>query len=76
MWLVAKAMTSFIPASMERANLKVLDALRKGSQVIEEAGGLEAYDRAARSKNESLAVDEILRAMEAAMSPELVEFEA
>lgn len=76
MWLVAKAMTSFIPASMERANLKVLDALRKGSQVIEEAGGLEAYDRAARSKNESLAVDEILRAMKAAMGPELVEFEA
>jgi len=59
---------------MERANLVVLDALRKGSEVIEQAGGLEAYDRAARSK--SLPVDEIVRTMKAAMRPELVEFEA
>lgn len=74
MWPLVKALTSFIPASMERANLVVLDALRKGSEVIEQAGGLEAYDRAARSK--SLPVDEIVRTMKAAMRPELVEFEA
>jgi hypothetical protein len=76
MWLLAKAITSFIPASMERANLKILETLLRGSQVIEEAGGLEAYDRAARSKSESLPVDEIVRTMKAAMRPELVEFEA
>ncbi|MGB9370470.1 MAG: transglutaminase family protein [Halobacteriota archaeon] len=76
MWFVVKAMMSFIPASMERANLVVLKALLTGSQVIEEAGGLEAYDRAARSKSESLPVDEIVRRMKAAMRPELVEFEA
>jgi len=76
MWFVVKAMMSFIPASMGRANLTILGALLKGSQVIEEAGGLEAYDRAARSKSESLPVDEILRTMKAAMRPELVEFEA
>jgi len=76
MWFVVKAMMAFIPASMERANLVVLKALLTGSQVIEEAGGLEAYDRAARSKSESLPVDEIVRTMQAAMRPELVEFEA
>ncbi|HYC20772.1 MAG TPA: transglutaminase domain-containing protein, partial [Candidatus Bathyarchaeia archaeon] len=76
MWFVVKAMMAFIPASMERANLVVLKALLTGSQVIEEAGGLEAYDRAARSKSESLPVDEIVRTMHAAMRPELVEFEA
>jgi hypothetical protein len=74
-WFAAKAMTSFIPASMERANLTVLKALSTGSKVIDEAGGLEAYDRAARSKSESLPVDEIVRAMKAAVHPELVEFE-
>ena len=43
-------MPLLIKAAMERASIAVLRALSKGSKVIEEAGGLEAYDREARMK--------------------------
>ncbi|MGZ4940461.1 MAG: transglutaminase-like domain-containing protein [Halobacteriota archaeon] len=74
MGLLFKAITSFIPATMERANLVVLEALLMGSRVIEEAGGLEEYDRRARNKSERIPIDEIVRTMKEAMRPELVEF--
>ena len=48
--LTFRAIMSFIPAAMERANLTILEALLMGSKVIEEAGGLEAYDRKARER--------------------------
>jgi hypothetical protein len=76
MGLAVKSVTWLIPAAMERANLVALEALLGGSKIIEDAGGLEAYDRAARSKSERVPVDEIVRRMKAAMRPELVEFEA
>ncbi len=43
-------MPLLIKAAMERASIAVLRALSKGSKIIEEAGGLEAYDREARMK--------------------------
>jgi hypothetical protein len=66
MWFAVKAMMSFLPASMERANLTVLRALSKGSKIIEEAGGLEAYDRAVRSKSEHARFRQIITTMKEA----------
>ena len=70
-----KAMTLLVPGAMERVNITVLRALSKGSPIIEEAGGLEAYDRKARSKKERLSIDEIVATMKKTMRPELVKFE-
>ncbi len=75
MGLALKAMTSFVPATMERINLTIWRALSKGGTIIEEAGGLEAYDRKARSKNERVPIDEIVATMKKTMRPELVKFE-
>ncbi|MGZ4906781.1 MAG: transglutaminase-like domain-containing protein [Halobacteriota archaeon] len=75
MSLAVRATVSFVPGAMERANLVILRVLSKGSTIIEKAGGLEAYDRAARNKSERIPEDEIVRTMKAAMRPELVEFE-
>ncbi|MGZ7206490.1 MAG: hypothetical protein ACXVIV_07550, partial [Halobacteriota archaeon] len=41
---------SFISATMERANIGTLEAVQRGREIIEEAGGLEAYDRKARER--------------------------
>jgi hypothetical protein len=68
-------MTLLAPAAMERVNITVLRALSKGGPIIEEADGLEAYDRKARSKNERLSIDEIVATMKKTMRPELVKFE-
>ena len=38
------------PASMERVNISVLQQIARGRKVLEEAGGLEAYDREARGE--------------------------
>jgi hypothetical protein len=38
------------PGSMERVNLSILRQKEKGRRIIEEAGGVEAYDRKARAK--------------------------
>ncbi|RLF25499.1 MAG: hypothetical protein DRN01_06315 [Thermoplasmata archaeon] len=38
------------PGSMERVNISIQKYIEKGRKVIEEAGGLEAYDRMARKK--------------------------
>lgn len=40
------------PGSMERVNASVMREIAKGREVIAAAGGLEAYDRAARSANQ------------------------
>jgi hypothetical protein len=38
------------PASMERVNISVLKQIERGRQVLAEAGGVEAYDRAVRAR--------------------------
>jgi hypothetical protein len=40
------------PGSMERINVSVQEEIAKGSQVIEKAGGREAYDRQARHQSQ------------------------
>ena len=46
-------MSLLAPAAMERANIGTLKAKQMGRKVIEEAGGLEAYDRKARARLKS-----------------------
>lgn len=48
------------PATMERMNVSVHEALAIGEQEIEESGGVQAYDQKARKRCESFSVDEIL----------------
>jgi hypothetical protein len=69
------ALLRLAPAAMERANLVVKEAVLLGSKVIEGAGGLEEYDRQARSKDERLPVGKIVDSMKEAMHPELVDVE-
>ena len=38
------------PGSMERVNVSIQNQIESGRKIIQEAGGLEAYDRMARSK--------------------------
>lgn len=40
------------PGSMERVNISIQKQIAKGAQIIEEAGGKEAYDTEAREKSE------------------------
>ncbi len=56
-----KVLLPLLKAAMERADLAVLRALSQGSAILEEAGGLEAYDRKARRKMELFSEDEIAR---------------
>jgi hypothetical protein len=46
-----------------------------GRKIIEEAGGIEAYDRSVRRKRELFATDEIARQIREAQRPQFVEFE-
>jgi hypothetical protein len=46
------------PAAMERANLVIKNQLPLGRQVIEEAGGREAYNKKARERRLSLPIIE------------------
>lgn len=39
-----------LPATMERASIAIVDRVPKGRKIIDEAGGLEAYDRIARER--------------------------
>ncbi len=50
MALIFKAMASFVPATMERASFMAAAVIPRGRKTIEEAGGLEAYDRKARER--------------------------
>jgi hypothetical protein len=45
-----KVLHIIAPGSMERVNLSILRQKEKGRAIIEEAGGVEAYDRRARQK--------------------------
>lgn len=45
-----KLLKIIAPGSMERVNISILKQIEKGRQIIREAGGLEAYDRKARSE--------------------------
>jgi hypothetical protein len=38
------------PGSMERVNIRIMKQKEMGRRVIEEAGGIEAYDRNARAR--------------------------
>jgi hypothetical protein len=44
-WLLHK----ISPASMERVNASVLQKIEEGQKIIQDAGGLQAYDREARN---------------------------
>jgi hypothetical protein len=62
----------FAPVAMERSN--AIHAAPLGKKIIEEAGGIEAYDREARRRRELLATDEITRQIKEAERPQFVEF--
>ncbi|MGZ4944367.1 MAG: transglutaminase domain-containing protein [Halobacteriota archaeon] len=48
--LMFKVMMSFVPATMERASFMASAVVPRGRKIIEEAGGLETYDRNARER--------------------------
>ncbi len=48
-------LTRLAPASMERMNVNIQTQCAAGRKIIEEAGGIEAYDRKAREKVKILA---------------------
>ena len=54
----SKFLKLLAPGSMERINISILKQIEKGRRIIEEAGGLEAYDRKAR-KNRTVKADSI-----------------
>jgi len=43
-----KLLKKIAPGSMERVNISILKQIEKGRKIIEEAGGLESYDKKAR----------------------------
>ena len=45
-----QVLMSLVPAVMERASVAIVDRVPKGRGVIDEAGGLEAYDKKARER--------------------------
>ncbi|RLF45539.1 MAG: hypothetical protein DRN29_06550 [Thermoplasmata archaeon] len=45
-----KLLKKIAPGSMERVNISILKQIERGRKIIEEAGGVEAYDRKARRK--------------------------
>jgi hypothetical protein len=57
-----KATMWLAPAAMERATLGVQARLPQGRQVIEEAGGIEAYDQKVRRKRELFSPEDLLSA--------------
>jgi hypothetical protein len=52
-----------IPTVMERANVIFSEMVPLGRKIIEEAGGIEAYDRSVRRKRELFATEEIAEAI-------------
>ncbi len=46
-----KLLKRIAPGSMERVNISILKQIKKGRRIIEEAGGIEAYDLIAREQN-------------------------
>jgi hypothetical protein len=50
MGILTKTGTLFAKASMERTNVYLSTACSNGKKIIEEAGGIEAYDQKAREK--------------------------
>jgi Transglutaminase-like superfamily len=56
-------MSLFIPATVERINVAVMEAQDTGGKDIEKVGGLEAYNRIARKRRESFSPDEIMELM-------------
>ena len=53
----------FIPATVERINVAVMEAQENGRKDIEKVGGLEAYNRIARKRRASFSPDEIMELM-------------
>jgi hypothetical protein len=53
----SRALHAISPGSMERVNVSVLDQIAKGRRIIEEAGGVRAYDEQARQSAESQSSD-------------------
>jgi hypothetical protein len=45
-----KFLKKLTPGSMERVNLSILKQIERGRKIIEDAGGVEAYDRMARAE--------------------------
>ena len=45
-----KLLKKIAPGSMERVNISILKQIEKGKKIIEEAGGIEAYDRMVRAQ--------------------------
>jgi hypothetical protein len=73
--ITMKAWMWLAPVVKERTSIILKGILLQGRKVIEEAGGLEAYDQKARNKSECLLEEEILRKLKEARRPEFVEFE-
>jgi hypothetical protein len=56
-------MNVFIPATVERINVAVMEAQETGWKDIEKVGGLDAYNRIARKRRASFSPDEIMELM-------------
>jgi Transglutaminase-like superfamily len=64
--ITMKALTWLAPAAMERVNVAAQAVVPEGRDIIEEAGGREAYDQKARKMRELFSAEEITRRTKAA----------
>ncbi|HYC19153.1 MAG TPA: transglutaminase-like domain-containing protein [Candidatus Bathyarchaeia archaeon] len=60
LWLSLKLTNMLAPATMERLNNIMAMLQKMGSQEIEDAGGIEAYNTAAKRRRELFSADELL----------------
>ncbi len=58
--IALKAGTWLAPASLERTNISIQKRVQQGRLIIEEAGGIEAYDQKARRIRELYSLEELL----------------
>jgi hypothetical protein len=54
----SRVLHSISPGSMERVNTSVLEQIERGRQIIDDAGGVQAYDEQARRSAESRKAEE------------------
>jgi Transglutaminase-like superfamily len=72
--ITMRAQQWFLPVVVERTNIALTAMVPLGRKIIEEAGGLEAYDQKARKRMELFATDELAMHIRDAGRPEFVEF--
>ena len=74
-WLAMNIGMRFVPAALERTTVVAQTrALGPGRKVIEQAGGIEAYDQQARKMRELFSAEELVNYIKESKRREVVEF--